>query len=113
MPVVASVDGPIIRPAWLSATAAEIWDRKVQVYESRGQHIHGCEDTLAQYCALEAKLVAAWRRGRQPATKTITAHRVYANEFFDTPASQEGHVRRPKAANPFSALGSDPAAAGV
>lgn len=89
--VVKPVDGKLVMPKWLNAAAKKVWKRKVAVYEKRGQSVVGCEDALAQYCALEAKLIALWKAGETPMAALVTQHRIWAAEFYDTPASQ---VRR-------------------
>jgi hypothetical protein len=87
-PAVRTLEGQPTCPKWLEGEALEIWHEKLAVYARRGQSVVGCEATLAQYCALEAELVDAWRRKLDIPVAKITAHRIYANEFYDTPASQ-------------------------
>lgn len=101
---VRDIDGAPVMPEWLMGRARQIWKQKVAVYSARGQNVVGCEATLAQYCQLEAKLEQLWGVGTPP-TAMITAHRVYANEFFDTPASK--HVSGPgkKSENRFKRNG--------
>ncbi len=87
-PAVESIHGEPVKPDWLSPEAAVIWDTKVEVYKRRGQAMVGLESTLAQYCALEAELIRYYEDDVTPLTAMISQHRVYAGEFFDTPASQ-------------------------
>lgn len=86
--VVPDLEGEPKKPEWLMARAIVIWDEKVAIYKERGQSVVGCESALAQYCQLEAKLEEMWGAHLLPAMAMITAHRIYANEFFDTPASK-------------------------
>src|SRR5690606_19325191 len=81
-----------VRPKWLKGMARKIWDEKVARYAARGQRVAGCEDALAQYCALEAELIDMRRRKISPPIAMINAHRIYAGEFYDTPASQNVRV---------------------
>ncbi len=91
--VVQPIDGEPVRPTWLTGPARRIWDTKLGRYEARGQAVAGCEDALAQYCALEAELIALWRKKLAPTVAMVNAHRIYANEFYDTPASQHQQVQ--------------------
>lgn len=93
-------------PKWLTAQAKRIWKEKVERYRQRGQKIGGFEDSLAQYVAAEAELIEMRRKRIVPPTAMITAHRMWAAEFYDTPASQKvpaGGSKKP--ANPFAAHG--------
>jgi len=56
-PVVLSLTGEPVRPKWLTGNARKIWEDKIEKYKARGQSIVGCEDLLASYCALEARLI--------------------------------------------------------
>lgn len=85
---VPDINGEPIKPEWLMGRAIIIWDVKVATYKARGQNVVGCEGALAQYCQLEAKLEQLWGAHETPTTAMINAHRVYANEFFDTSASK-------------------------
>lgn len=103
------IDGEPERPSWLKGRARKIWDDKVSKYLARGQSVRGCEDALAQYCALEADLIEQfWRKSLTPPTAMINAHRIYANEFFDTPASQHAPSGGKAPSNPFSRNGRKP-----
>lgn len=115
MPVTAPADQPatsskvtvlypevLNRPKWLSAGARRVWDDKVKRYRQRGQNITGCEDSLAQYCSIEAELIDCRRKKTVPVMAMINAHRVWAAEFFDTPASQVQRQTPGGAGNRFS-----------
>lgn len=54
--------------------------------------------------ALENDLVNRWRRGEMPNAAALNVYRVYANEFYDTPASQisRGGGSPPKPENRFA-----------
>lgn len=100
--VVVPLHGEVQRPKWLTGAARKIWERKTEIYERRGQNIVGMEDTLAHYCALEAHLRQQWKSPAGPTMAEINAYRIFAETFFDTPASQ---LTRPKGKppdNPFS-----------
>ena len=97
----------IVRPAWLTnARGRRLWDIKLARYAARGQNVPGCEDALAQYCALEYDLIKVRKQGREPTMAQVNGHRVYANEFHDTPASKTvtGHGGAGPG-NPFSGNG--------
>lgn len=97
-------------PKWLSAAAKHIWAEKVDRYRQRAQKVAGFEDALAQYCALEADIIAARRKKLPITVAMINAHRIWAAEFYDTPASQ---IARPGGAankgNQFAQFGKRPA----
>lgn len=97
-------------PKWLNAAAKRIWAAKVERYRQRSQKVGGFEDALAQYCALEAEIIANRRKGFPVPMAAINAHRIWAAEFYDTPASQ---VARPGAngagGNKFAQFGKRPA----
>lgn len=95
-----------VMPKGMSKRAREVWRIKVDQYASRGQVVAGCEAALEQYCELEAELRDLRRRQITPPVAMINAHRIYANEFYDTPASQHAPLRQPAGtANPFSRNG--------
>jgi hypothetical protein len=95
-------DEEIICPDWLNDRAKKIWDEKVTKYVKRGQSVSGCEDALAQYCALEADLIAKhYEKDITPPVAMVNAIRIWANEFFDTPASQLVKPGGKKTTNPF------------
>ena len=97
-------------PSWLKGPALKVWHEKVATYRLRNQSIRGCEGALAQYCALEADLVDRRKRRIDIPVALLNAYRIYANEFYDTPASQQ--VSRPKASggNRFAGNGRRPTA---
>ena len=100
--------GPARKPKWLKDLASDIWDEKIENFEERGQSARGCESLLAQYCSLEAALINHWEKGEEPPITWVNAHRIYGNEFFDSPASQQ--VPNPGAvpSNPFNSHGKPP-----
>jgi hypothetical protein len=106
---VTDLSGTIVAPKWLKGQALRVWHEKVAVYEQRGQAIRGCEGALAQYCALEADLIDRRKRRTEIPVALISAHRVYANEFYDTPASQQGPAKKDGSGR-FSGNGRPPAA---
>jgi hypothetical protein len=101
--VVAALPGSAIRPKWLKGRAAKLWAEKLATYEARGQNTAGCESALAQYCALEASLIDQYRKGGTPPVAQISAFRILASEFFDTPASQIGPAKPASTAGRFAA----------
>lgn len=76
-------------PDWLNDRAKEIWIDKTNRYRQRNQKIGGFENALAQYCALEADLINLYRKEITPPMAMVNAHRIWAAEFYDTPASQK------------------------
>ena len=101
--------GPARKPKWLKGLASDIWDDKLEIFYERGQSARGCESLLAQYCSLEAALIENyWSKGAEPPITMINSHRIYGNEFFDSPASQQ--VPNPSAvpSNVFNAHGKPP-----
>lgn len=94
-----------LRPPGMTAGARKIWDRKVDRYAARGQVVAGCEDALKQYCELEAAIDSLRRRKVEVPVGMINAFRIFAGEFYDTPASQHQTLRPPTAANPFARNG--------
>ncbi len=109
--VVEPLAGEPTVPKWLKGAALDLWREKCGIYERRGQSVVGCEAALAQYCRVEADLIDRWRRGSDVPVALINAHRIYANEFYDTPASQQAAGKKVGAANRFSANGQPPARA--
>ena len=57
---------------------------------------------LAQYVSLEADLARRSQQGVAIPAALLTAYRLYAQEFFDTPSSQIGRVPTAPPANPFT-----------
>jgi hypothetical protein len=105
--LVAAVVGSARKPSWVKGLAAKLWREKVAAYEARGQSVVGCESALAQFCALEAALIAQFVAEEMPPTSQINAYRSFAAEFFDTPASQVGKIQKPKDSK-FSGNGQRP-----
>ena len=88
--VVDELTDEIVRPKWLTGRARKIWAEKIERYEKRNQNISGCEDSLAQYCCLEAALIDDfWRKKLTPPTSMLNSYRIFASEFYDTPSSQQ------------------------
>lgn len=110
--VVAPIDGAPIKPSWLKGRAAKLWAEKLAIYAARAQSVVGCESSLAQYCALEASLVEQYRRNETPPMAQVNAYRIFANEFFDTPASQIGPNKMTGKPSRFSANAPRPVADG-
>jgi hypothetical protein len=106
-PIVAALPGDAMKPKWLTGRAAKIWAEKTAIYSARGQSVVGCEAALAQYCSIEAALIDQYRKKTVPPVAQITAFRMLAAEFFDTPASQIGSPKAPKAGK-FSSNGQRP-----
>jgi hypothetical protein len=76
-------------PVWMDELSREIWYEKVDRYRKRGQTIDGFEHALAQYVALEAKIIFSYQHGIPAPVAMINAHRIWAAEFYDTPASRK------------------------
>jgi hypothetical protein len=74
----------------------------VETYRARGQSIVGCESALAQYCALEAALIEQYQKRITPPVAQVNAFRVYAAEFYDTPASQVLPTKTPGKGGKFA-----------
>ena len=108
--MVRPVSGQPRKPDWLTDLAAEIWADKIASYAARGQTVTGCESALAQYCALEAMLISQYEAGQAPPVAQVSCWRVFAGEFFDTPASQ---VCSPKAANSESRFAANASAPSI
>jgi hypothetical protein len=101
-PAVLELQGQVAPPLWLSREGLKAWLRKVAIYDRRGQSIVGLEEVLGQYCELEAALISVWKSRTVPPMQWITTYRIFAGEFYDTPASQQGaRAKKPEAANPF------------
>jgi hypothetical protein len=95
-------------PQGMTEAAREIWDIKVTRYRQRGQKVEGFEDGLRQYCELEAALNQGWRQNAVTMAM-INAHRIWAAEFFDTPASHRARPSQQKPDNRFINNGRRPA----
>jgi hypothetical protein len=94
-------------PRGMTEAAREIWATKVARYRQRGQKIEGFEDGLRQYCELEAALNKGWRT-RAVTMAMVNAHRIWAAEFFDTPAAQRVRASNQKSNNLFANNGRRP-----
>ena len=77
----------LVCPEWLSGLAKKLWAEKIEVYNNSGIDVSNSGHSLAQYCALEADIIAIYKNGESPSVSMISAHRIWASEFFDTPAS--------------------------
>jgi hypothetical protein len=97
-------------PVGMTAPAKKIWATKVDRFRQRGQKVQGFEDALRQYCELEAALNKAFKKG-DTNMAMVNAHRMWASEFFDTPAAQKVPVYgKQKDTNAFTNNGRRPAA---
>lgn len=106
-PIVATLVGDVVPPKWLKGEALKVWREKVAIYAHRSQSVVGCEGSLAQYCGLEADLIDSWKRKVDIPVAKINAHRIYASEFYDTPASQQGPRKKDQEGNRFVGNGRD------
>jgi len=101
--LVPQLEGVPERPKWLTGRARKLWERKVQTYEKRGLNIVGCEDMLAQYCALEAKIIDDYyRRKLIPPASLINALKGLACLFYDAPGVQHDRVGSNPKKNEFA-----------
>lgn len=89
-------------PEWLKGEVRKLFEKRVEIYKKRGQSLIGMERSLAHYCRLEILLVSLWKKKASPSISLINAYRIYANEFFDTPASQLMRPKNKPPDNPFS-----------
>jgi hypothetical protein len=110
--VVDALPGVPVKPAWLRGAGAAIWAVKVATYSRRGQSVTGCEGPLATYCAIEADIVGRWQRREDIPVALLTGYRLYAECFYDTPASQHAARSTTGGANPFTSHGRPPGATG-
>lgn len=95
----------IAAPKGMTPAARKIWAVKVDRYRQRGQKIQGFEDALRQYCELEAALNAGFK-SRTVTMAMVNAHRLWAAEFYDTPASHKAPASSAgRQNNPFSRNG--------
>ncbi len=76
-------------PAWLSKEAKTIFAHRVDAYRKRGQKVDGFQEALASYSALSAELQSMRKRQVQPTMAMVAQERMWAAEFYDTPASQK------------------------
>ena len=81
----------LVCPDWLNELAKEIWVEKLEIYNNSQVDVSNHGPALAQYCALEADIITIYKGGKSPSVSMISAHRIWAAEFFDTPAS--GHLK--------------------
>jgi phage terminase small subunit len=77
----------LVCPDWLSKEAQKIWDDKVSIYNRAGLNMGDHGHALAQYCALEDALIKIYKEGKVPPMAMVSAHRIWAAEFYDTPAA--------------------------
>ena len=77
----------LVCPDWLGDLAKELWVEKIENYNKGGIDVSNSGHSLAQYCALEADIITIYKGGESPSVSMISAHRIWAAEFFDTPAS--------------------------
>lgn len=89
------------KPDYLTGRASEVWDAKVEGYRKRGMSIAGCEDALAAYCMLQAQILSLQAQGEIVPAAFFGQLRIYASEFFDTPASRRVQAPPKAADNPF------------
>ena len=89
----------LVCPDWLGDLAKELWVEKIENYNKGGIDVSNSGHSLAQYCALEADIIMQYKvrntwvptgdegEPKGPSVSMISAHRIWAAEFFDTPAS--------------------------
>jgi hypothetical protein len=106
--LVKTLAGDCAKPTWLKGRAEKLWFEKAATYKARGQSVVGCESALAQYVSLEAALIEQFAKKVVPPTSQVNAYRVFAAEFFDTPASQIGSIQKQKGGK-FASNGQRPA----
>ena len=82
-----SSNDDLVCPDWLGELAKEIWVEKIAIYNASEIDVSNSGHALAHYCALEADIITAYKAGDSPSVSQISAHRIWASEFFDTPAS--------------------------
>jgi hypothetical protein len=109
-PVVLPLPGEPVKPTWIKGRAAKLWFEKVAIYKARGQSVVGCEGALALYVSLEATIIDQFAKKLIPPVSQVNAHRGFAAEFFDNPASQIGSIQKQKAGK-FASNGQRPEAA--
>jgi hypothetical protein len=104
------MNGEPAKPKKMTRMGSKIWDERVAKYKARGMSVVGMEESLEEYCELKAELKDA-RQKRIPITVAKqNAYRVWANEFFDTPASQQVSLKQGLKDNPFQKNGRKPGA---
>ncbi len=85
----------------LAKKVLRTWNRKLEIYAQRSQSVVGFEGVLYQYCLLEVSINEMYNMGAPVSTAMVSQYRVYATEFYDTPASQVISGPGPKG-NPFA-----------
>lgn len=105
-------DAPVtvpLPPPGLSLLAQRIWQQKVLAYRARGQSIAGCEGPLRVYVEIEEDLITMRREGKPIPVALLNAYRLWANEFYDTPGSQNIDLTRATTTqNRFAGNGTKP-----
>ena len=100
--------GSFIKPGGMTKEADAIWDNKVSRFEERGIPIAGYESTLRIYCELEASINRKQSVSLDVPASFLNAHRGYASEFFETPASNIGPRGSGNKGNTFAGSGKKP-----
>lgn len=80
-------------PDWLPDNAKEIWHKKLKKFDESGVNVSIYNDAFAHYCAIDAAIREVYKNGEVPSMAMVSQHRIWAAEFFDTPAS--GHMKKP------------------
>jgi len=95
-------------PKGMTPAGKKTWIEKVGSYRRRGQKVDGFQDALRQYCELEAAINKAWKHTTPPMSM-LNAYRLFAAEFYDTPASRKVSVSQSgKGNNRFARNGRRP-----
>ncbi len=92
-------------PQGMSAAAKKVWNTKVSRYRQRGQKVQGFEDALRQYCELEVRLNKMFKGDAPVNVSMVNTYRMFASEFYDTPASQKVSTNAKPAGNAFARNG--------
>lgn len=92
-------------PQGMSAAAKRVWATKVERYRQRGQKVQGFEDSLRQYCELEVRLNKMFKGDAPVNVSMVNTYRMFAAEFYDTPASQKVSSHGKPVENPFARNG--------
>ena len=93
-------------PSGMSSPAKKSWIAKVERYRQRGQKVQGFEDALRQYCELEVRLNEMFKvKGGVINVSMVNTYRLFAAEFFDTPAAQKVSSHGKPVENPFARNG--------
>jgi len=80
-------------PEWLPERARTIWRVKLENFNQSGLNISIYGDAFAHYCAIDAAIREIYENEDVPPMAMVAQHRIWAAEFFDTPASS--HVKKP------------------